>query len=611
MKELQQRQKQILKYLLPMEDFTPVKKIATLLQCSTKTVRNDLMLLEENGVNLEKMSGKGIRIIPSKRSQVENTLQEDNSLSDLSVEHRRMKIIFELLEGTKDKISIQSLSDKYFVSKTSIANDLKVIEEKLLKYNLCLKKDTQGTQLVGSEMDIRKAMVDILNTLISSKKIFLEEPSRIDKETILELEEHFGKYQVEQVKAVIEKAEKLLQFRITEPYYINLVTHILILIHRTKNGKTIYSELKTEENNDDSPFYGVSQKIAHWLEDIFSIQINQEEVFYIYRYLTSSGGIVVQETDSGKRNEGDQYLEKIAKEMIRLSSSICPLQFTFSPSLYNDLLLHLRPMMNRIVYDIEIKNPLLDEIKEEFPDLMLLLKLVIFKIRLQYKLPYISEAEISYIAVYFQSAIEEAISKKRVMIVCSTGVGTSHLLGKRIKNHFPEWNITKIISAKDLEGDIDLEPVDLIISTVKLHVSLNKPVAYVSALFNKADEKRIRESLVNERRDRMPEDTEEIVIEDYHQINKTELAKEVSQARAIDCVAISDMLEVCLYKRQCPDKNKQHVRVVKQVKSKNKIKLLVLIREDEDLSENMIRILYRMLQANYTGGIPNGFISSN
>ena len=464
--------------------------------------------------------------------------------------------------------------------------------------------------MVGSEMNIRKAMVDILNMLISSKRIFQEEISRIDRETILELEAHFGKYQVEQVKAIIEKAEKLLQFRITEPYYINLVTHILILIHRTKNGKTIYSELRTEENNNDSPFYGVSQKIAHWLEDAFSIQINQEEVFYIYRYLTSSGGIVVQETNLGKHNEGEQYLEKIVKEMIRLSSNICPLQFTFSLSLYNGLLMHLRPMMNRIAYDIEIKNPLLDEIKEEFPDLMLLLKLVIFKIRQQYKLPYISEAEISYITVYFQSAIEEAISKKRVIIVCSTGVGTSHLLGKRIKNHFPEWNITKIISAKELERNIDLEPVDLIISTVKFNVSLNRPVVYVSALFNKADEKRIRKSLVSERRDLMPEESEEIVIEDYHQINKTELANVVSQARAIDCVAINDLLEVCLYKRQYLDRN-QNVRVIKQVKSKNKIKLLVLIGEDEDLSENMIRILYRMLQANNTGGVPNGLINSN
>ncbi len=604
MKELQQRQKQILKYLLSMDDFMPVKKIAALCRCSTKTVRNDLLVLEESGVKLEKMSGKGIRVFPEKQMR-DYDLPQD-SCHDLSVEYRRTKIMFELLEGTKDKLSIQSLSEKYYVSKTSIANDLKVVEEKLSKYHLRLKKDTQGTQLVGSEMDIRKAMVDILNALIGSKNVFQEEPARIDRETILELEEHFGTYPVSQVKAVIEKAEKLLQFRIAEPYYINLVTHILILIHRTKNGKTIYAGLQAEANHYDSSFYSVSQKIACWLEDIFSIQVNQEEVFYIYRYLTSSGGITVQ--PDNKPDEVDQRLEEIAREMIGLSARICPIPFSFSPSLYQALLLHLRPMMNRIIYNIEIKNPLLDQIKEEFPEVMLLLKLVIWKIRLQYKLPYINEAEISYIVVYFQSAIEEAISKKKVMIVCSTGVGTSHLLEKRIKNHFPEWNITNIVSAKDLEKDIKLETIDLIISTVKLDISLDKPVAYVSALFNKADEKRIRDSFVTGQRGLMTEATE--VIEDDQPSSRNETSKEFSQATLVDCLAIHEALELCLYRRGCTA-TQQSARIIRRSDNKNKTKLLVLIEENEAVPDTVIGTLYSMLQKDYTGGTINGSIHSN
>jgi activator of the mannose operon (transcriptional antiterminator) len=54
------------------------------------------------------------------------------------------------------------------------------------------------------------------------------ENTRIDKETILELEERFGEFNVNQVKKVIEKAEKFLNYRITDPYYINLITHLLI-----------------------------------------------------------------------------------------------------------------------------------------------------------------------------------------------------------------------------------------------------------------------------------------------------------------------------------------------------------------------------------------------
>ena len=101
----------------------------------------------------------------------------------------------------------------------------------------------------------------------------------------------------------------------------------------------------------------------------------------------------------------------------------------------------------------------------------------------------ISEDEIAYLTVYFQSAIEEVINKKSVIIVCSSGIGTSHLLEKRIKNYFPEWNIVDVVSAKQLETVLSLKYVDLVISTVQLQISIDKPVAYVSALFNKTDER--------------------------------------------------------------------------------------------------------------------------
>ena len=153
-------------------------------------------------------------------------------------------------------------------------------------------------------------------------------------------------------------------------------------------------------------------------------------------------------------------------------------------------------MLNHVKYKIFIKNPILDEVKLELSELMILLKLVMSKIEIKYNLSKISEDEIAYLTVYFQSAIEEVINKKSVIIVCSSGIGTSHLLEKRIKNYFPEWNIVDVVSTKQLETVLSLKYVDLVISTVQLQISIDKPVAYVSALFNKTDERRIRESFI-------------------------------------------------------------------------------------------------------------------
>ncbi len=589
MKELQQRQKQILKYLLQTEDFAPVKNVAAVLQCSVKTIRNDLASMEKSGVLLEKTAGRGIRILPAGRDQIGDIVAERNSLPDLSVENRRLKILFELFEGTKEKLSIQYLADKYFVSKTSIVNDFKVIEEKLAKYNLQLKKSMQGTYLVGAESDIRKAMVERLNELICAKQV---ETSRIDKETILELEEHFGEFNVNQVKEIVEKAEALLQYQITEPYYINLITHLLILIRRTKQGKTIYAQAKAEKMLDPS-FYRVSQEVAKVLSDTFAIPINEEEVFYIYRYLMSSGGVIAQETYGGKNNAVDDLLQQMATEMIALAEQISQLQFLFTPLLFNNLILHLKPMLNRIEYNIEIKNPLLAEIKEEFPAIVLLLKLVILKIRMRYQLPRISEDEISYIAVYFQSAIEEAIQRKNVMIICSTGVGTSHLLAKRVTNQFPEWNIVDIISAKELERKKDLTQIDLVLSTVKLAKPINKPVAYVSALFNKTDVGRIKELLVKGHQSMTTEANPEREMPEEKELQWTkEQHAEHAQAVLIERIAWNK-LEVCVYRKQSGQKEESVTVLQERAAGKNK--MVLTLAEGQELSAALLRKCYSFL----------------
>ena len=210
----------------------------------------------------------------------------------------------------------------------------------------------------------------------------------------------------------------------------------------------------------------------------------------------------------------------------------------------------------------------------------------------------ISEDEISYIAVYFQAAIEEAISKKSVMIVCSTGVGTSHLLEKRVKNHFPEWNIVEVISAKHLEGKSELNHIDLIISTVKLNVSLSKPVAYVSALFNKADEKRIRASLVKECQDLVIEEKKAALIKNVlleDGTNKTKFDQDVSQAKCVDCIVINNLLELCVYEKKNLEKEELCSQMACQIRGKNRVKFIILIKENDDLSEKILKEVYYFL----------------
>ena len=559
MKELQYRQKKLLEYLIELNDFKPVRYFSERLSCSDKTIRNDLKYFEEQSIKIEKISGKGIRLSNKNKILINDLLDEQPRKLELTTEQRRMKILYDLLDGTK--LSIQSLSDNYFVSKTSIVNDFKVIEEKLSVYGL-------------------KLMINYNNNSI--KKVY----SRIDNATLEELEEHFGNKNIEKIEKIIGNAEAFLNYKITDPYYINLVTHILILINRIKRDKTIYSKLDLQNKFYNEAFYQASVKMAKDIENTFNVELNNAEIFYLYRYLASSGGLKEKKNIDSIE---DEYVKQIADEIITTCLNIFPIEFHFNDELYRALLLHLRPMLNRVKYKIFIKNPILDEVKLELSELMILLKLVMSKIEIKYNLSKISEDEIAYLTVYFQSAIEEVINKKSVIIVCSSGIGTSHLLEKRIKNYFPEWNIVDVVSAKQLETVLSLNYVDLVISTVQLQISIDKPVAYVSALFNKTDERRIRESFIK----KLPIEREMKELDTIKLLTPKQLNNIVKNSIFLKNIQIESIINIDFYKS---DNLGTEIFLKDDIK-KDKYNINIFIK-NKFISNDKIKILYNWILNN-------------
>ena len=135
-----------------------------------------------------------------------------------------------------------------------------------------------------------------------------------------------------------------------------------------------------------------------------------------------------------------------------IMSEFLKIDFSEDELLQNGLLLHIKPMLNRLKYDIQIKNPLFKEIEERFVEILGLCKLSIEIMAEYYNLSNISMDEISYLATYFQAALERSISEKRVLVVCHSGYGTSQLLSTRLKRAFPQWTIVDIVSVYKLNS---------------------------------------------------------------------------------------------------------------------------------------------------------------
>ena len=487
MKQAARRQRALMDALLETHDYQPVSYYAERLGCSEKTIRNDLEAFAMRGVQIKRVTGRGILLIEA-GNDLQKELPPDTDVV-MTTTQRRIKILFDLLKGTEEDNSIQKFADRYWVSKTSIVNDLFIIEKRIQKYGITLRKDVHGTRIAGEEASIRKALADLINVFVDKKETLLERPySHVDEDTLNELKKHFAEINISFVEKLVYEAERYLGFEITEPYYINLVTHLLIAIDRIKNHQIIEKNEEVAGVRNQS-FYKAAQIIARKIEYKFSLTMNESEVLYIYRYLTSSGGVSKRYASdlAGSRDQA----AALGSDIIESCQEIFPLRFSFSQRLYETLLLHIRPMLHRLEYGVAIKNPILDDFRKEFPDVMTLLNLIVVKLRIKYHLPEINEDEVGYLAVYFQNAIEDVIHHKRLLIVCSSGIGTSHLLAKRIQNFFPTWQIVDVIPAKRLAESLTQGDIDLIVATVRLNVATEIPVVYVSAFFNESDGKKI------------------------------------------------------------------------------------------------------------------------
>ncbi len=492
---LSTRQKDIIKYLLKESNFVSTKQISEKFQVSEKTIYRELKIIKEElkkkDILLDKKQGRGVLI----EGSIDNGMILNYDLNKnieiietTSVQERRADILLELLRNTPTFTSITKLSEKYYISRTSIVNDILYLEKELKNYNLVLEKNNLGTRIIGSEKDIRNMIVNIVNSSIHEKALKEDYiiSQRIGESTFKELEIIFSKEDIINIEKLVNEAEIQLNYTIAESYYINFVTYILILIQRLRDGNNLYKNI--EKMLIEKKTYKIAKNMANKIETLYLLKLPEEEIYFIYQYLVSSGvGSIIQSLNMPiLLNQVDEKVKNIVMELNQKMYKIVGVRMCEELELYESLILHIKAMLNRLSYNIKIKNPLLDNIKNEFSDLFNFVGMIMLPISKKYNLPEINENEISYLSVYFQAILEEKMAVTNIIIVCSSGIGSSYLLKNRIKTVFHDWNIKNIISLEKLNNKYDLSDIDLIISTIKIP-KVNKPIAYVSVLLDKKD----------------------------------------------------------------------------------------------------------------------------
>lgn len=609
------RQKELIRLLIEESDFRPIKYYSEVLKVSDKTLSKDINYIE-NCLKNEKIEivrkpgiGIQIRITNHQKINLLNGINVNSETFDpLSIKNRRNEILKLLLTKSNQSTSIQKLADLYYVSKTSIANDLRFIEDWLHDYEITLDRSVEGTKINGSEVNIRKAIASITNELLNagSDSFAVTYISRLDSQTINGLSKIFDTELVLYIEKILIDLEKTLEYTIGDPYFINLLTHILICIKRVSEGNQIQGENSSSLIilSTDDIIYENAKTLALKIYEKYKININDSEIYYIYQYLVSCG--------VGQRLLGNSLLLKkdqevnyndITTSLIKDVSDILKFDLTKDPLLCNGLVLHIRPMLNRLKYNIQIRNPLIKEIQERFTEILNICQVAVYFITRKYNLNTISIDEIGYLVTYFQAAIERGISYKKVIVVCHSGYGTSQLLTTRLKRAFPQWQVGDVISDHKL-NTINLDDIDFIISTVHLTFK-EKPYMLVSALLNEKDIQNIKNILIedtfeNTKHDLHLEDIGNLIsdhdiylnIENEAVINQLE--KSNGQKLLFYKVNIGDKLQIFLAENSSVQR--LAIQISNNKEESNTIKFYILDHDYEQL-KNIVMEIYLLYKA--------------
>ncbi|MCL6572895.1 MAG: BglG family transcription antiterminator [Bacillus sp. (in: Bacteria)] len=477
------RQKAMLKILLESHsDYLSSQQIADMLDCSEKSVRNDSKILdqwlnEHSNATLSRKPNSGFRLEVTEvnRNLLFSSLYNVQPSSDIVAEIDRLARILELLLVEKKSLTLQKLSELFYVNKAIIKKDIEKIEAFLEDSNIHLTtKRKLGIELVGPEQNWRLA--------ISKIPAFLENPP-LDRMDFWE--RFFEKQDINAVKHSLELINQNSANPYTDETLQSLTVHILISIKRLKLGNSIQLLEGEVTQIKEKKEYAIAKDVLKRVEHHFAISFPLNEIAYIALHFM---GGRVQNAIHGK-NDIDSSVTLMTLKLVSKISTMMHIDFLQDDELKLGLHIHIQSTMSRIKHGLSVTNPLLDQIKRMYPYLFdtIMNELVQINKERDLKIP---EEEAAYLTLHFQASLERLQkrngSNKRAIIVCPMGIGASHLLRTKLERKFHSLEIVDSVSIKSV-NQYSPAAIDFIISTVPIANAVI-PVIEVTPLLSSVEQ---------------------------------------------------------------------------------------------------------------------------
>lgn len=485
-KALTLRQKRIIEILTNANnnDTMTISNIAEELGLSTRTVLREMPTVEkwlnENDFNFIKKPGVGLIIDESieNKQLILELLEVENIKKEYTKEERKRIILGELIIN-KEPLKLYYFTSHLKISEGTLSNDLDELEYWLNEFNIkIIRKKGVGIYLEGSEENYRKVLSDVLYNMIGQNKIInllgnYKEKNKIVKDVSIEnklmgfVEEDL----IRKIQNVLRLVEEKYDFKLSDNSYIGLVIHLALVIKRLQNGETITMNEDVLLELESLQEFKIAEKIVQSLSKELNLEISKDEIGYITMHI--KGSKLVLNNIEGNIDLNNLDIRKISSNIIDSVEKYLEMKILDRDRLNRDLSNHLTPAISRLTMKLNIRNPLLDNIKDKYSNIFKACEKACEILKEIVNVSTIPESEIAYITLHFAAAIERTIEQEKVVAVtvCPSGIGTSKLLASNIQKEFNNIIIKNRISIMNIDiEDLKKQGVDCIISTVKIDV---------------------------------------------------------------------------------------------------------------------------------------------
>lgn len=477
--------------------------LAERLKTSRRTIFRELHDVDEQlkpyGVRLVTQSGKGIQV-EGDEEHCRALLQElhASQIQYLNKEDRQNMLIFELLRSDELQKLIH-YANIFQVSEATISNDLETISTWFQHYHIEIqRKPGLGVVLVGNEADKRKAMTSIVhdhlhddNTYIhvnylDSQKLLEQIFMNTNQNSIMKL---LNQEILERILHVFHQYQHELQLdRYAQSSYIGLIIHLAVAIDRIQKHEKITQSESVFDMIKDDVSYQTANSMAKAMEVEFDIEIPMIEVAFIALHIK---GAKINSMDEPQGD--DEHIQTLAQMIHRMLENYDEDIRWFlqqDERLFQGLLTHLEPALTRLKHSLNIYNPLLKQLKEQYPSLFQQSRQACRVLEQEYDCV-VSDDEVGYITMHVGAALERInhVVHRRVItigVVCASGIGVSALLSARIANTFHDDVVLKTLSMDHVISH-QFYDCEALISTFELDDTVTLPHIQVDPLLNKED----------------------------------------------------------------------------------------------------------------------------